>query len=181
MFIICSSLLDWKVLSINIKDKYGQALRRELTATYVMMAPYVINPTPPNPTGLDPDIVSILSRKLNIKFTFKWVKDFTENIKLVLYGKSDMALSQPTFVHQRYRHGLDISTALTLRTFYFFKRHPVPADSMYTVCLPFSRTVWLATICSIVAIGTALALLNRYLHCVIKSQPPTINKNLIAL
>ncbi len=142
-------------------DQNGKAVMREITGTYAIIPPYIINPKPPMPTGLDPAIMNLLSKQLNFKMTYKFVPDFTELIKLVLMGQADMSLSQPNFIYQRYTLGLDISPALTLRSFFFIKRHPVPLDSMYTISYPFTNTVWLYIFVTIVLIASVLTLFNR--------------------
>ncbi len=156
------SIVKSVIVSIKTLNFDGKAKSREITGTYTVIPPYIINPTPPQPTGLDPDIMNLLSRKRNIKVYFKPVKDYTDLIKLVLLGHADMALSQPNLVIQRYRLGLDISPALTFRRFIFVKRHPVPVDKMYTIVYPFSKGVWLATVATTVAVLVTLGLLNKY-------------------
>ncbi len=143
-------------------DQNGKVVTREIAGAYTIVPPYIINPTPPMPTGLDPAIMEVLSIHLKFRITYKFAPNFNELFKLVLMGQADMALSQPNFIYQRYRLGLDMSPGLTLRSIFFIKRRPVPVDSMYTVFYPFTNTVWLSIFVTIALIACVLTLFNRY-------------------
>lgn len=136
-------------------------MNRNLIVTYTEFPPYVIDPTPPMPSGLDPALIQIMANHLGFKYTYMHANDFTQLIMFVILGTADIAITQPNFVSQRYVLGLDLSPPLTLRSFFFISRHPVPVDKLYTITYPFTETVWLVIFGTIAMIAFVIVVINR--------------------
>ncbi len=140
----------------------GRTKSRHLRVCYTLFPPYVVDPRPPSPLGLDPDLVRALSKHLKIDVTFVPSKDFNELIILLLMGQADMSISQLNLVHPRYALGLDVSPILTQRSMVFVTRHPVAIDSLSTMTDPFSVIIWVWILISIILVTATLALFNKY-------------------
>ena len=149
-------------------DKGGKAKRRRLRVAYTLIQPYVLGRSSP-PAGLDGAAVALLGRALNLRVTFgPYASNLLELLEKVSGGgggAADVAVGQATFSASRYRLGVDLSAAITQRTFYFFRSHPSPVDSFYTLALPLTKGVWVAVAFSVLAVFLSLSFLNWYYEC----------------
>lgn len=147
-------VLEWYYWSTTASQG-GKSRKRQLRVSYTIVPPYVL---PPGSIGMDRSVIRMMAKSLKLKVSFTYAKSFKALILNVIMGKSDLAISQPSFALQRYSIGLDLSPALTQRTFSFTTRHPVPVAALYTIVYAFEYEVWTAT--AITIIGVALSLIS---------------------